>query len=81
MIETAAVRVERGVCFYNEVFSFEISSREGDLRLCLIKVDPNSGREELVGDCSVLLQDLSGETAQCIYSLSSTGLPFFVLLS
>ncbi|CDI82979.1 Multi-pass transmembrane protein, related [Eimeria acervulina] len=61
VIETAAVRVERGVCFYNEVFSFEISSREGDLRLCLIKVDPNSGREELVGDCSVLLQDLSDQ--------------------
>ncbi|CDJ59003.1 Multi-pass transmembrane protein, related [Eimeria maxima] len=61
VIETAAVQVERGVCFFNEVFSFEISSRDGDLRLCLIKVDPNSGREELVGDCSVLLQDLSDQ--------------------
>ncbi|KAL8275773.1 hypothetical protein Esti_000336 [Eimeria stiedai] len=61
VIETAAARVEDGKCFFNEVFSFEISSREGDLRICLVKVDPLSGAEELVGDCSVLLEDLADQ--------------------
>ncbi|KAL8439935.1 hypothetical protein Efla_004860 [Eimeria flavescens] len=49
VIETAAARVDEGKCFFNEVFSFEISRREGDLRICLVKVDPLSGAEELVG--------------------------------
>ncbi|KAL8429853.1 hypothetical protein ACSSS7_006301 [Eimeria intestinalis] len=61
VIETAAARVEDGKCFFNEVFSFEISSREGDLRICLVKIDPLSGAEELVGDCSVLLEDLADQ--------------------
>lgn len=61
VIETAPARVEEGKCFFNEVFSFEIGSREGDLRICLVKVDSISRAEELVGDCSVLLEDLAGK--------------------
>ncbi|XP_026191158.1 uncharacterized protein LOC34622865 [Cyclospora cayetanensis] len=61
VIETAPARVEGGSCYFNEVFSFEIAVREGDLRICLVKVDPASGAEELVGDCSVLLEDLADQ--------------------
>lgn len=61
VIETRPVPVASGSCFFNEAFSFQVQSHEGDLRICLVKVDPCSGNEELVGDCAVLLEDLAGE--------------------
>ncbi|PHJ25813.1 multi-pass transmembrane protein, partial [Cystoisospora suis] len=61
VIETQPAPVQQGSCFLNEVFSFEISKREGSLRLCLIRVDPYGGADELVGDCAILLEQLSDQ--------------------
>ncbi|OEH74839.1 multi-pass transmembrane protein [Cyclospora cayetanensis] len=79
VIETAPARVEGGSCYFNEVFSFEIAVREGDLRICLVKVDPASGAEELVGDCSVLLEDLADQKKREIRTLYEQYLQEFTL--
>ncbi|KFG42761.1 multi-pass transmembrane protein, partial [Toxoplasma gondii FOU] len=62
VIETQPAPVRQGSCYLNEIFSFEVNQREGSLRLCLVRVDPYGGPDELVGDCAVLLDQLAGET-------------------
>ncbi|KEP61697.1 UNVERIFIED_CONTAM: multi-pass transmembrane protein [Hammondia hammondi] len=61
VIETQPAPVRQGSCYLNEIFSFEVNKREGSLRLCLVRVDPYGGPDELVGDCAVLLDQLADQ--------------------
>ncbi|PFH36871.1 multi-pass transmembrane protein [Besnoitia besnoiti] len=61
VIETQPATVRQGSCYMNEVFSFEVSKHGGSLRLCLVRVDPYGGPDELVGDCAVLLEQLADQ--------------------
>eukprot|EP00920_Eleutheroschizon_duboscqi_P024799 GHVT01061511.1.p1 GENE.GHVT01061511.1~~GHVT01061511.1.p1 ORF type:complete len:479 (-),score=87.32 GHVT01061511.1:1311-2747(-) len=58
VIETKAVYMAHDVCYFNEMFSFEISRAEGPLLLRLVEVEPYAGSESVIGDCACQVSEL-----------------------
>eukprot|EP00921_Rhytidocystis_pertsovi_P001570 GHVQ01002669.1.p1 GENE.GHVQ01002669.1~~GHVQ01002669.1.p1 ORF type:complete len:335 (+),score=35.77 GHVQ01002669.1:258-1262(+) len=61
VIDTRPVYQSSGIAYFNEMFSFQISSREGDLRAKFLQVEPYSGNEAPLGDCSIMVEDLADQ--------------------
>eukprot|EP01068_Selenidium_serpulae_P004572 Selendium_serpulae@DN3640_c1_g1_i1.p1 len=60
-IETTAQVFRSGEVFWNELVSFQIGSRDGDLKISLFKVDTYNGIAEPFGKCSIVLEELGDQ--------------------
>eukprot|EP00917_Polyrhabdina_sp_WS-2016_P014134 GHVP01030983.1.p1 GENE.GHVP01030983.1~~GHVP01030983.1.p1 ORF type:complete len:458 (+),score=68.27 GHVP01030983.1:35-1408(+) len=58
MIETRPQVYHKGSIFWNEMFSFQIQSKEEEMKITLIRVD---FEEEALGKCSVHLESLADQ--------------------
>eukprot|EP00922_Rhytidocystis_sp_ex-Travisia-forbesii_P057949 GHVS01085740.1.p1 GENE.GHVS01085740.1~~GHVS01085740.1.p1 ORF type:complete len:542 (-),score=68.35 GHVS01085740.1:318-1856(-) len=61
VIDTRAVYENASIAYFNEMFSFQITSRQGDLRVKFQQVEPYSGQETPLGECSVMVEDLGDQ--------------------
>eukprot|EP00922_Rhytidocystis_sp_ex-Travisia-forbesii_P073122 GHVS01109009.1.p1 GENE.GHVS01109009.1~~GHVS01109009.1.p1 ORF type:complete len:515 (+),score=62.08 GHVS01109009.1:67-1611(+) len=61
VIDTRPVYQSSGIAYFNEMFSFQISSRQGDLRVKFMQVETYSGAETPLGECSIMVDDLADQ--------------------